>query len=120
MDQKAGGRGGPVRNGPSLNAEAPGRCRSRAVHYPSRSTGDVSMPSGRGCQPLADGDTLFGREVRGAISADPEMRLHDAAVCVAVLRQQQVPDLARDGLAEQPPEVSWTCGSSAGPIQAAS
>ena len=40
-----------------------------------------------GCEPRADGDALFGREVRGAIGTDPEVRLHDAAVSVAVGRQ---------------------------------
>ena len=62
-------------------------CRSRLRTHPLRETGEVPMPTGRGCEPRADGDALVGREVRSAIGADPEVRLHDAAVSVAAGRQ---------------------------------
>lgn len=62
-------------------------CRSRLHTHPLRATGDVPMPGGRGCEPRADDDALFGREVRGAKGADPEVRLHDAAVSMAAGRQ---------------------------------
>src|SRR5688572_25604841 len=72
---------------------------------PLRGTGDVFLLSGRGCEPRADRNALFRREVRGAIGTDSEVGLHDAAVSMAAGRQQQMPHLVRDSLAEQPPEV---------------